>query len=192
MWKSGSLICKSFHSQVFHNKLLNALFIFLFNFLFSRSRFRFYSIYLIMCKICDKNISNQKYGKLRNCLFKMKNWIKLFLKRPLCLNKRTSLFGKRAPGLFRRTDGDRIPPNWRLFLTLLVQIKKSVFFFNEASDPWTLYLSKIGPDWQGLPELPSGRTMKVFESPAQKFKWATLLVLGYQNCLKITKWLWMK
>ena len=127
MWKSGSLICKSFHSQVFHNKLLNTLFIFLFNFLFSRSRFRFYSIYLIMCKICDKNISNQKYGKLRNCLFKMKNWIKLFLKKPLCLNKRTSLFGKRAPGLFRRTDGDRIPPNWRLFLTLLVQIKKSVF-----------------------------------------------------------------
>ena len=40
----------------------------------------FISIYLIMYEIWDKNISNEEYEKLRNSLFKIKNWIKLFLK----------------------------------------------------------------------------------------------------------------
>ena len=30
-----------------------------------------------MCELFDKNISNEKYEKVRNCLFKMKNGIKL-------------------------------------------------------------------------------------------------------------------
>ena len=54
--------------QVFHNIYLIrnqvfqiiALGVFLFNFLFSRSIFRFYSLYLIVCEICDKNIFETK------------------------------------------------------------------------------------------------------------------------------------
>ena len=68
-------------NQLFHNNFVpKALSEFPFNFLFSWSTFRFYSIYL-MCEICNKNISVQKYEKLRNWLFKIKNWIKLFLKK---------------------------------------------------------------------------------------------------------------
>ena len=50
--------------------------------------------YLTMCKICDENISDENKEKLRNCLFKRKNWMKLFLKKSssivghLCLIKR--------------------------------------------------------------------------------------------------------
>ena len=58
-------------NEVFHNKLLNALGAFLYNFLLSK--FRFYMIYLIMCKIRDKSILNEKHEKLRNRLFKIKN-----------------------------------------------------------------------------------------------------------------------
>ena len=42
-------------------------------YLLSQSTFRIYNIYLVMCEICDKNTSDKKYEKLRNCLFKMKN-----------------------------------------------------------------------------------------------------------------------
>ena len=48
-----------------------------------------------MCEICDKNISNEKYEKLRNHLFKMTTRIKLSLesllasiKGHLCLRNR--------------------------------------------------------------------------------------------------------
>ena len=34
-----------------------------------------------MCEKFDKNISNEKYEKLRNRLFKIKNWIKLFMEK---------------------------------------------------------------------------------------------------------------
>ena len=43
----------------------------------------------------------------------------------------------------------KYPPHRKLFLALLIQIRKKFFLkralFNEASDPWMLYLSKIGP-----------------------------------------------
>ena len=44
----------------------------------------------------------------------------------------------------------RIPPNQKLFLTLLIQIKKKEFFlkralFNKASDPRNTFLPEIGP-----------------------------------------------
>ena len=42
------------------------------------------------------------------------------------------------------------PPNSKMFLALLIQIKKNVFSkkatFNYASNPQMLYLSKIGPE----------------------------------------------
>ena len=49
----------------------------------------------------------------------------------------------------------RIPPNQKLFLTLLIQIKKKEFFlkralFNKASDSRTLFLPEIGPDDSNL------------------------------------------
>ena len=47
------------------------------------------------------------------------------------------LFDKRALGLSRRAGGGQIPPNSKLFLTLLIQIKKTFSSkkgtFNEAS-----------------------------------------------------------
>ena len=48
-------------------------------------------------------------------------------KSAFCLNKRACLFNKRALGQARRAGGGRIPPN-ELFLTLLIQIKKKIFF----------------------------------------------------------------
>ena len=73
-----------------------------------------------------------------------------FNQRALCFNKREPLFDRRELGLSRRAGGGRILPNWKLFWRLLIQIKKKFFFstrwlFNEASNPWMLYLSKIGP-----------------------------------------------
>ena len=80
------------HNQVFHNKLLlNRMCAFWFNF-FSQSTFRFYNIYLTVCEMFDRNISN------KNC---------------------------------------------KLFLTLLIQIKKKLC--NQVSNSWMLYLSKISP-----------------------------------------------
>ena len=59
-------------------------------------------------------------------------------------------FDKKTLGQSRRTGGGWIPPNWDMFFTCLIQIEKNIFFqkgtFYEASDPWMLYLSKIGPD----------------------------------------------
>ena len=43
-------------------------------------------------------------------------------------------------------------PSRNMFLTRFIQIGIFFFkkgFFNEASDPWTLYLSKIGPGKEG-------------------------------------------
>ena len=77
------------------------------------------------------------------------------LKRPLRFSKRAPLFHKRALGLSRRVSGGRIRPQRKLFLVLFVQIKFVFFFcfffskralFDKTSDPWALYLSKIGAD----------------------------------------------
>ena len=61
-----------------------------------------------------------------------------------CSWKRAPRVNKRALGLSRRFGRGRIPSNWELFLTLLIQIKKRCFqkgLFNDDSGPWTLYLS---------------------------------------------------
>ena len=92
----------------------------------------FYNIYLIMhhtsssrCEIYVKSISNKNYEKWRNCLFKMKR-----LNSKLLLEKG---FGKEVPlfewtlGKFRKV-GEAKPPNQKLFLILLIQIKKKEFF----------------------------------------------------------------
>ena len=66
--------------------------------------------------------------------------------------KTAPLFDKRALGQARRVvGGGRIPPNQKLFLTLLIQIKKEEFFwkralFNGVSNPWMLFLPETGPD----------------------------------------------
>lgn len=61
-----------------------------------------------------------------------------------------SLFDKRALGLSRNVGEGRIPPNWKLFMTLLFQTEKNFFFSkrtlsNDASDPRTHHLSKTSP-----------------------------------------------
>ena len=66
---------------------------------------RFHSIYLIMRRICDNNISNEKDEILRNCLYINCSW-----KTAICFNERAPLFGKRAIGLSRRVGEGRIPP----------------------------------------------------------------------------------
>ena len=124
LWKFS--IC----NQVFHNKLLlNALCAFLSNFLFSWSMSTYYSIYLIMCKICDKNISYKKY----------KNWEIFYLKWGIessCSWKRALLcFHKRAPLTKRHLDYPEgqvkvksCLPKWKLFLKVFISIKKKFFF----------------------------------------------------------------
>ena len=133
-------------NQVFYNKfLLSALCAYLFNFLFSRSAFRFYSIYLIMCKIYVIKVF--QYEKLRNSL-KWRIETNCSWKRALCFNKRALLFDKEALGLSRRAGGGRILPNRKLFLHFGSNQEKVFFskrtFCNKASDPRMLYLSKIG------------------------------------------------
>ena len=49
-----------------------------------------------MCEICDNNTSKEKYEKLRNYLFKMKELSEIALR--------------------------KVPPQWKLFLTFLIQI----------------------------------------------------------------------
>ena len=66
---------------------------------------RFHSIYLILRRICDNNISNEKDEILRNCLYINCSW-----KTAICFNERAPLFGKRAIGLSRRVGEGRIPP----------------------------------------------------------------------------------
>lgn len=118
----------------FHIKLLNALYAFLFNFFFSRSTFRFYSICLIVSVMLE--IWDEKYKKLRNCLSKMTSWIKLFLKKVSLLQQKGTLFDKMTLVLSRWEDGGRIHPNWKLFF------QKWHFLFRSR----TLYLPRIGPD----------------------------------------------
>ena len=50
--------------------------------------------------------------------------MKLFWIKGLIFNKRAPLFDKRALGKSRRAGGGRILPNWKMFLTHLVQIEK--------------------------------------------------------------------
>ena len=72
--------------------------------------------------------------------------MKLFLKKGFSLQERVPVLTK---GHLDRPKG-RIPPNQKLFLTLLIQIKKKEFFlkralFNKASDPRNTFLPEIGP-----------------------------------------------
>ena len=97
-------------------------------YLLSQSTFRFYNIYLIMCEICNKNISNENYKKLWNCLFKMKNGIQLFLEKGSLLQLKGTFVWQRDTWIIRRAGGGRILANLKLSLTHLVQIKKNFFF----------------------------------------------------------------
>ena len=86
-------ICKRFiRNQVFHNKLIVytlhvfvfIFFVFTINVQILQHKPRYASCVIKeIDKICDKIMTMEKYKKLRNCLFKMKNWIKLFLKKML-------------------------------------------------------------------------------------------------------------
>ena len=81
-----------------------------------------------MCEICDKNISNEKYEKLRKCLFKIKTRVKLFLKWLLTLIKGHLCLRKRHLDYQEGQMDVESLPNSKLFLILLVQIEKNVFF----------------------------------------------------------------
>ena len=104
-----------------------------------------------MCEICDKNISNEKYEKLRKCLFKIKTRVKLFLKWLLTLIKGHLCLRKRHLDYQEGQMDVESLPNSKLFLILLVQIENKCFFRNNGTlskvfDPRTLYLSEIGPE----------------------------------------------
>ena len=71
-----------------------------------------------MCEICDKNISKEKYDKLRKYLFKLKElneivigkWLFASIKGQLCLIK----------GRLGNQEGHvevEYPPHWKLFST---------------------------------------------------------------------------
>ena len=98
-----------------------------------------------------KNISKEKYEKLRNYLIKIKEsnevvlgkWLFASIKGQICL----------AEGYLGNQEEHmevEYPLHQKLFSTLLIQIKEKLFFskravFNEVSNPQTFYLSKIGP-----------------------------------------------
>ena len=91
--KEEILIC----SQLFHGKSLNALYAYLFNFLFPRSMCAF-TTYTPLCLILYKtnlsvkNISKRKYKKLRDHLFKEE----IFLEKDSSSQKKATFFHKRA------------------------------------------------------------------------------------------------
>ena len=63
---------------------------------------------------------------------------------------RAPLFNKRALRSARRAGQGRIPSNQKLFLILLILIKKKKIFWkrallNEVFDPRTVFLPEIGP-----------------------------------------------
>ena len=75
----------------------------------------------------------------RNCLLTMNNLMKSFLENGSFLNERVPFLTK---GHLHNPEGllevASLPPNWKLFLTLLIQIKKKSFskraLFNETSN----------------------------------------------------------
>ena len=70
-------------------------------YLFSQSLFRFHNIYLV-CEICDKNVSNEKHEELRNYLFKMKNWIKLYLEKGSSLQLKGTFAWQKSTWIFKK------------------------------------------------------------------------------------------
>ena len=104
-WFVKVLIC----NQVYNKKHLDTLCAFLFNFLFSGSTIRFIA-YISLCAKYVIKASQKK--NMKNCLFKMKDWIKLFLKKGSLLQwKSIFVWSKRHLRLSRRARGDWIPPN---------------------------------------------------------------------------------
>ena len=136
-------------NQVFHKQLLLIALCAFLKFLFLWLTFRLYSIYDIMCEICDKNISNEKYENLRNCLCKTKNWIKLFLKKGPSLQQKGTFVWQKCSwiGLSRKAVGSLFPQLEVVFDTF-VSNQEKVFFFKKGTfwQSRTLYLCKIGPD----------------------------------------------
>ena len=147
------------YSQVFDKKLLlNTLCAYLFSFLFSQSRLVFYSIYSIMALAlqnrCAKFVINtfqkKNVKKFRNYLLNEKNCIKLFLEQDFFVSiKRQLCLTRRHLGNQEGKMEVKYLPHRKLFLILLIQIKKKNYFkkatFNKALDPQMLYLSKVGP-----------------------------------------------
>ena len=122
-WTNGKvevMICRFVKvlilNQVFHNKLLNVLQAFIFNFLFPQSTFSLYSIYanIFVSKIIKQTyqICN-KY--IRNYSSKMKELNQIFIQK----------------GHLNNPEGQvevEYPPNRKLILISFSYIKKNIFF----------------------------------------------------------------
>ena len=107
--------------------------------------------YTSLCIILHEIDVWNMWGKLINCIFKMKtmesncSW-----KWALCLYERAPLFDKWALGWSKRAGGGEIP-NQKLFLILWnfdfkfrKKIEKALFY--KVSNSWMLYLSEIVPE----------------------------------------------
>ena len=80
-------------------------------------------------EICDKNISKGKYEKLRKCLFKTKKFSENILgKGFITPNKSGDFVWQKGTWVIKKGQWRSNTPYPNLFLTLLIQIKKNLFF----------------------------------------------------------------
>ena len=127
MWKSGSLICICFHNQ--HS-----------DFITYTSLCAKYAIKIFQMKIIKNyEIVYLKWRMESNC-----SW-----KSALCFNKRALLFDKETLGLSEGRVEVESSLTWSCLWHIWFKSRKTSFFpkkgtFNETTNPWILYLPKIG------------------------------------------------
>ena len=125
--KEEILIC----SQLFHRKPLNALYAYLFNFLFPRSMCAF-TTYTPLCLILYKpnlsvkNISKRKYKKLRDHLFKEE----IFLGKGLLVSKKGNFLSQKGSWVIKNSRCRSNAPSLEVVFDTFQSRKK--FFFQKG------------------------------------------------------------
>ena len=108
------------------------------NFSFLRPTFTFYTIYILHCVhiiLHEINVWNM-WWKLKKLVIQIeKNWIKLFFKKGSLLIEKGTFVWQNDSSIIQKGRWRSNPPNQKLFLTLSIQIKKSVFvcFFQKCT-----------------------------------------------------------
>ena len=80
-----------------------------------------------MYETCDKNISNEEYENLRNCLCKTKNWIKFFLKKGPSLQQKGTLVWQKCSRIIQKSSWKSNSPTRSCFWQV------SFFFFKKGT-----------------------------------------------------------
>ena len=95
-------------------------------------------------KICNKNISKEKYEKLGKYL-KGKTWMKLFCKKCNSSQQKRDFASPKGNFVLQKSTWVIIENCFWQFWFKLGKQKSKRTLFNKASGPRMLYLSKIGP-----------------------------------------------